>query len=490
LTTKNHDGASAVLENTETPTAIAPLAETKASGPPFSEMAISAFLKKRLATANFVSPTPVQAEAIPPALEGRDVLATAQTGTGKTLSFLIPMIDKLDGRDASDPAARKVTRALILLPTRELAMQVMEVYAKLVPTANRDSALVVGGMSEHNQLQQIHRGVRLIVATPGRLEDYLRRREVDLRNVEMLVLDEVDRMLDMGFLPSIRRIVGALPKKRQTLCYSATLDANVREVVRDYVREPVRIEIGHVTRPCDRVELRGYHVTSDEKYGLLEHLLETDEGSYLVFTRTKHGADRLSRKLEKNGHDVVVIHGDRSQSQRTSALSSFSLGNHRILVATDVAARGIDVSHIAHVVNYDMPNSTEDFVHRIGRTGRMERRGVGTTFVLPQERSDVRRMERELETTFEWRKIDGSVVREERNRPVEVHKVGNLDTLMQMEVRTWKQPGAAAAPTGTSNIGDNEGTPKHGGGGFSGRRGGRNGRPPTGARHRTGSRGR
>ena len=456
-------------------------------------MAIRASLKRQLDACNYVSPTPVQAEAIPPALEGKDVLATAQTGTGKTLSCLIPLIDKLDAREERDPAAKKIIRALILLPTRELAMQVMEVYAKLTPTAKRDSALVVGGLSEHTQLQQIHRGVRLIVATPGRLEDYLRRREIDLRNVEMLVLDEVDRMLDMGFLPSIRRIVGALPKKRQTLCYSATLDATVREVVRDYVRDPVRIEIGHASRACDRVELRAYHVTSDQKYGLLEHLLDTDEGTYLVFTRTKHGADRLSRKLEKSGHDVVVIHGDRSQSQRTSALNSFSEGSHRILVATDVAARGIDVSHIAHVVNYDLPNATDDFVHRIGRTGRMEARGVATTFVLPQERADVKRMERELQTTFEWRKVDGSVEREERNRPVEVQKVGDMDSLLQMEVRAWKTPGAAVAQPQSSNIGDNEGS-KHPGGGFGRRSGGfggrrSGGRSGGGAPRRSGSRG-
>jgi len=462
LTDTNHAGNTAVLE--------APVAAPK--GRLFTDFNISPTLQKRLADAGFVTPTPVQAGAIPPGLEGHDVLATASTGTGKTLSFLIPLIERMDAAAAArhgQPKAKATIQSLILLPTRELAMQVIDVYSKLLPSAKHDSALVVGGLSEGNQLSQLRKGVRLVVATPGRLEDYLRRREINLGTVEMLVLDEVDRMLDMGFLPAIRRIVAALPRTRQTLCYSATLDANVREIVRDYVKNPVRIEIGSVLKPCERVELRGYHVTSDKKIGLLEHLLNTDEGTYLVFSRTKHGADRIARRLEKNGHDVTVIHGDRSQSQRTAALASFSKGNHRILVATDVAARGIDVQHIAHVVNYDMPGSTEDFVHRIGRTGRAEARGVATTFVLPQERSDVKRMERELKTQFNWLEVDSSIQKEERNKPIDLKKVGNVDNLLQMEVRTWKS--GDPVPASKSGIGENEG-PKHQGGGFGKRSGG------------------
>ncbi|MGB0122507.1 MAG: DEAD/DEAH box helicase, partial [Silvibacterium sp.] len=323
----------------------------------FSDFQISANLKKQLATANFITPTPVQSGAIPPGLEGRDVLATAQTGTGKTLSFLIPLIERMpQGKGCS---------ALILLPTRELAMQVEQVYRKL--TGNYNSvALVVGGMAEGPQLQTIRRGARVIVATPGRLEDYLQRKLVNLSGVKMLVLDEVDRMLDMGFKPAIKRIASALPADRQTMCYSATLSPQIKEVVRDDLKNPARIEIGSVLKPCENVELQTFEVATEKKHELLEHLLDQSKGRFLVFVRTKHGADRVARRLARSGHTATQIHGDRSQSQRNAALKSFSQGHHRVLVATDVAARGIDVVDVAHVVNYDMPREAEDFVHRIG----------------------------------------------------------------------------------------------------------------------------
>ena len=232
------------------------------------------------------------------------------------------------------------------------------------------AALVCGGLAEGPQLDAIRRGVQMIVATPGRLEDYLQRKLVNLSDVKMLVLDEVDRMLDMGFKPSIRRIAAALPKERQTLCYSATLSPEIRDVARDYLRDPIRIEIGSVLKPSPTVELRSFEVATDKKQELLEHLLDSSDGSFLVFVRTKHGADRVARRLVRNGHSATQIHGDRSQSQRNAALRSFAQGHHRVLVATDVAARGIDVADVAHVVNYDMPKEAEDFVHRVGRTGR------------------------------------------------------------------------------------------------------------------------
>ena len=442
----------------------------------FADFAVSDSLKSRLAAAGFNTPTPVQAKAIPPALEGNDILATASTGTGKTLSFLIPMIERMDATSVpSSKGKRGPIRSLILLPTRELAMQVLEAYAKISPQAKSDSVLVCGGLSENTQLDQLGRGPRLVVATPGRLEDFLRRRQVNLNSVEMLVLDEVDRMLDMGFLPAIKRIVGALPKARQTMCYSATLDANITEIVRDYVQKPVRVEIGTTSKPSDRVELRVYTVMQDQKLGLLNQMLNEEEGTFLVFSRTKHGADRIAKKLEKLGHDTEVIHGDRSQSQRTAALKGFASGRHRILVATDVAARGIDVKDIAHVVNYDLPNASDDFVHRIGRTGRAGQKGVATTFVMPQERGDARKLERDLKIKFEWREADKNLEKEERNKPLDTASASG--DLMQLESRSWRtgdvsaerQTGIPSTPYRAAGSGFR--SRSGGGGGSSGGRG-------------------
>jgi ATP-dependent RNA helicase RhlE len=345
----------------------------------------------RLNANNFVTPTPVQAGCIPPALEGRDVLATAQTGTGKTLGFLIPIVEML--QKAQD---RNAAQALILLPTRELAMQVEAAFKTIRTSPQQTVALVVGGMQERPQLDAIRRGARLIVATPGRLEDYLKRKLVRMDQIQMLVLDEVDRMLDMGFQPAIARIATTLPQSRQTLCYSATLEGAVKEVARKYLNNPVRIEIGSVLKPAENVELRTFEVAPDKKQELLEHLLESEDGSFLVFVRTKHGADRVARRLSRSGWSATQIHGDRSQSQRNSALRSFSEGHHRVLVATDVAARGIDVANVAHVINFDMPKLAEDFVHRVGRTGRASAKGVASTFAGPAERGDLRKIERTL----------------------------------------------------------------------------------------------
>jgi ATP-dependent RNA helicase RhlE len=436
----------------------------------FTGFNISDSLKNRLTNAGYTTPTPVQAKAIPPALEGNDILATASTGTGKTLSFLIPMIQRMDATSVpSTKGKRGPIRALILLPTRELAMQVLDAYWKLVPGSKNDAVLVCGGLSENNQLDQLDRGPRLVVATPGRLEDYLRRRAVNIGSVEMLVLDEVDRMLDMGFLPAIRRIVGAVPKTRQTMCYSATLDANIREIVRDYVNKPVRVEIGQTSKPSDQVELRVYTVMQDQKLGLLDQMLRQEEGTFLVFSRTKHGADRISKKLERLGHDADVIHGDRSQSQRTAALKGFQNGKHRVLVATDVAARGIDVQDIAHVVNYDLPNASDDFVHRIGRTGRAGAKGVATTFVMPQERHDARKLERELKIKFEWREADKNLEKEVRNQPLDITAPG-MD-ILQLETRSWKgNDPVSPMSTPNANHGGNKFRSRNGGGGFSGGR--------------------
>ncbi|MFP5238149.1 MAG: DEAD/DEAH box helicase [Acidobacteriota bacterium] len=357
----------------------------------FSQFSISPALLARLEKNKFTTPTPVQAGAIPPALEGHDVLATAQTGTGKTLSFLIPIIERFQKMEE-----RSGAHALVLLPTRELAMQVEKAYRMIRPNSDHMVALVVGGMAEGPQLDTIRRGARLIVATPGRLEDYIKRRLVKLDTIKVLVFDEVDRMLDMGFQPAIARIAAELPAERQTLCYSATLEGAVRKVAQQYLKNPVRIEIGSVSKPAESVDLRAFEVSKEKKQDLLEHLLGNEQGSFLVFVRTKHGADRLARRLSRSGHAATQIHGDRTQSQRNSALRSFTDGKHRVLVATDVAARGIDVKHVAHVVNYDMPKLAEDFVHRVGRTGRASARGVASTFAMPEERNELKKIEREL----------------------------------------------------------------------------------------------
>ncbi|MGO9776652.1 MAG: DEAD/DEAH box helicase [Terracidiphilus sp.] len=357
----------------------------------FSQFSLSPALMARLDANKFEIPTPVQIGCIPPALEGCDVLATAQTGTGKTLGFLIPIIELLQKAEA-----RSAALALIVLPTRELAMQVEQAFLSIRSNPSQTVALVVGGLNERSQLEAIRRGARLIVATPGRLEDYIKRKLVRLDQVKILVLDEVDRMLDMGFQPAIARIAATLPAVRQTLCYSATLESSVKEVARKYLNNPVRVEIGSVLKPAENVELRTFEVEPDKKQELLEHLLGAEQGSFLVFVRTKHGADRVARRLVRSGHSATQIHGDRSQAQRNQALRSFSEGRHRVLVATDVAARGIDVANVAHVINFDMPKMAEDFVHRVGRTGRASAHGVASTFAGPAERGDLRKIERTL----------------------------------------------------------------------------------------------
>jgi len=344
----------------------------------------------RLDANKFETPTPVQSGCIPPALEGRDVLATAQTGTGKTLGYLIPIVEMMLKNDT------RGAQALILLPTRELAMQVERAFISIRPSSAQTVALVVGGLAERSQLDAIRRGARLIVATPGRLEDFLKRKMVRLEGVKILGLDEVDRMLDMGFQPAIARIAATLPPVRQTLCYSATLEGTVKDVARKYLNNPARIEIGSVLKPSENVELRTFEVEADKKQELLEHLLGAEQGSFLVFVRTKHGADRVARRLTRSGWSATQIHGDRSQAQRNAALRSFSEGRHRVLVATDVAARGIDVANVAHVVNFDIPKVAEDFVHRVGRTGRASAHGVASTFAGPAERGDLRKIERSL----------------------------------------------------------------------------------------------
>ena len=362
----------------------------------FSELPISQYSKDRIAAARFATPTPVQAAAIPQAMLGKDVLATAQTGTGKTLAFLIPIMEQLLQKDAPGVVANSGIAALVLVPTRELAMQVAEQYDALRGRQLGPAAVVVGGISEERQLTALRRGARLVVATPGRLEDFLERRLVQFRGLRILVLDEADRMLDMGFLPAIRRIASVLPTKRQTMCFSATLEASVAHLVHDYMKQPVRLAFGSTLKPIESVRLQAFEVSSTGKLELLQRLLAKESGLCLVFTRTKRGADRLAMSLTREGFSAATIHGNRSQSQRTAALTGFQKGRYRVLVATDLASRGIHVENIAHVVNYDLPELAEDLIHRVGRTGRAGNEGVASIFIGREQRSDLMQIERTL----------------------------------------------------------------------------------------------
>jgi ATP-dependent RNA helicase RhlE len=379
----------------------------------FSEMPVSAYVQDRLAAARFTVPTPVQAAAIPEALAGKDVLATAQTGTGKTLAFLIPILEQLLARNTPGIAA------LVLVPTRELAMQVAEQYNALRGKKLSPAALVVGGLGEHAQLSSIRNGAQLVVATPGRLEDFLGRRLIDFRGLRTLVLDEADRMLDMGFLPAIRRITAALPKVRQTMCFSATLEASVAQLVKDSMKNPVRLAFGSTLKPCENVRFQAFEVSAERKQDVLQQLLTKEAGRCLVFARTKRGTERIVRSLHREGFAASIIHGGRSQSQRNAALAGFQQGRSRVLVATDLASRGIHVQDITHVINYDLPEIAENFIHRVGRTGRAGRRGVASTLYGRDQRTELFQLERTLGIQMEKMPVDGSAaekpVRERAN---------------------------------------------------------------------------
>src|SRR2546423_524395 len=356
----------------------------------FSELSISPSLKERLVAGRFVTPTPVQAAAIPEGLQGKDILATAQTGTGKTLAFLIPVIERLLAQNTPG------ITALALVPTRELAMQVVDQYNALRGKQLLPAALVVGGLSESQQLHALRKGARVVVATPGRLEDFLDRKLIQVSGLKIIVLDEADRMLDMGFLPAIRRIASVLPRERQTMCFSATMEGAVAHLVKDYTRNPVRLAFGSTLKPSENVRLQAFEVAADGKQRTLHQLLTNESGRCLVFSRTKRGAERIAQNLNREGIQAAMIHGDRSQSQRTAALEGFQRGRYRVLVATDLASRGIHVQDIVHVVNYDLPEVAENFIHRVGRTGRAGKHGLASTLFLREQRSELFQLERTL----------------------------------------------------------------------------------------------
>jgi ATP-dependent RNA helicase RhlE len=338
----------------------------------------------------FTAPTPVQRSAIPPARDGRDVLACAATGTGKTAAFLLPIMHRLL------PGRRRATRALVLAPTRELAAQIDGQRAALGRYTDLAGAAIFGGVAMEPQQAALRRGVEILIATPGRLLDHLSRPYARLDAVEIVVLDEADRMLDMGFLPDVRRILGALgPGRRQTMLFSATLPPAIVDLARDFLREPARIDVDRPAAPAAGVRHTAYPVAREQKIPLLLELLRRPEvQSVLAFTRTKHRADRLATALTRGGVAADRIHGNRSQSQRTKALAAFKAGRLRVLVATDIAARGIDVTGLSHVVNFDVPDAPESYIHRVGRTARMEALGDAVTFVSPEEEAEFRTIER------------------------------------------------------------------------------------------------
>ncbi|MFL5529958.1 MAG: DEAD/DEAH box helicase, partial [Gemmatimonadaceae bacterium] len=371
-----------------------PLIEPSVS---FSELALAPEVLHAVRDAGYTHPTPIQQQAIPLALAGRDLIGLAQTGTGKTAGFTLPIVHNLisDPLTDADGAPVHRVRVLILTPTRELAAQVEESFRKYGKYTQLRVVPIYGGVGIEPQSKALKRGVDVVVATPGRLLDHMERENVSFADLEVLVLDEADRMLDMGFAPQLNRIVSEIPPYRQTLLFSATMLPEVEALARKYLRKPVVVQVGRRSEAASTVTHAVYPVSRDRKHTLLAELLKKAEmDSVLVFTRTKHGADRVVRHLEDEGVAATAMHADKSQGERTRALDDFKAGKIRVLVATDIAQRGLDVSGISHVINYDVPQQPEDYVHRIGRTGRAAATGDAYTFMSPDEISMVRTIER------------------------------------------------------------------------------------------------
>lgn len=345
----------------------------------FNKFPLSPGLQKSLLQMGYHKPTPIQQKAIPLATSNRDMIASAQTGTGKTAAFCIPLISKLEKSPKKS--------ALILVPTREIAAQIKEVLLQLTKNTKGISiTLLMGGTPMPPQVRQLAKKPKIIIATPGRLCDHLRRGSVSLFRTDMLVLDEADRMLDMGFAAQLNEICRFLPANRQTFLFSATLPNNINKLAKKYLKDPVRISVGPTSKPVEKIKQTIIQTKNNDKRAVLDHALNTRSGSILIFARTKYRTDRLTRQLIENGHKVSRLHGGRTQNQRNNAIAGFKAGKFRILVATDVAARGIDIPDIAHVINYDLPQCPEDYIHRIGRTGRAGASGGALSLVTPEEK--------------------------------------------------------------------------------------------------------
>jgi ATP-dependent RNA helicase RhlE len=373
---------------------------------PFSKLGLPDQLVQGILATGYTAPTEIQTRAIPLAVAGRDILGCAQTGTGKTAAFVLPMLHHLT--KSGGHHGHRHPRALVLTPTRELAQQVDEFVSTYGRFTTLQSLPVFGGVSMDNQIKRLQRGVDIVVATPGRLLDHINRRTVDLSRVEVFVLDEADRMFDMGFINDVRTIISKIPAKRQTLLFSATMSKEIRALVASIQHNPEFIEVGEQQKPVDTVRQHFYTVEQDMKLTLLLHILKSEQlDSVLVFSRTKHGADKISRRLEKNGIKSVAIHANRTQAQRQRALAGFKQGQYNVMVATDIAARGIDVEGISHVINFDTPAFAEDYIHRIGRTGRATLTGDSLTFVSNMERKHLKSIEFFVGKKYELKRYPG-----------------------------------------------------------------------------------
>ncbi|MCC7201954.1 MAG: DEAD/DEAH box helicase [Nitrospirae bacterium] len=368
----------------------------------FEKMGLSPEILKALKSKNYVDPTPIQSKAIPVIMQGKDLIGCAQTGTGKTAGFTLPVLNRLQkGKSPS-------LRALVLVPTRELAMQVHDSVKTYGSNLRLRTALVYGGVGIYPQKEALRRGVDILIATPGRLMDHMRQRTVSFKNLEVLVIDEADRMLDMGFIADIRTIIKSIPQQRQTLLFSATMPAEIQRLANEILKQPEVVEVARQGTPASGVRQVVYPVDVTRKSDLLVHLIEKEQMSrVLVFTRTKNRAEKLATHLNRKGSMAEAIHGDKSQRERTQALQAFKNGDVQVLVATNVAARGLDVKEISHVVNYEMPDAPEDYVHRIGRTARAEKTGDAISLVSSCERESLRNIEKYIGTKIRQVVMDG-----------------------------------------------------------------------------------
>ncbi|MGB5103325.1 MAG: DEAD/DEAH box helicase [Steroidobacteraceae bacterium] len=417
----------------------------------FDQLGLSAALLRAVQELGYTTPTPIQQGAIPAVRDGRDLLAAAQTGTGKTAAFALPLLQRLD-EELPNPRGPRAPRLLVLVPTRELAAQVSQSFDDFGRHLRQRSVLIFGGVSPRPQMDALRQGVDIIVATPGRLLDHINERVVDLSKIRFLVLDEADRMLDMGFIRDIRRVLAVLPKQRQNLLFSATFSDEIRTLANGLLHNPLTVEVAARNAPAELIEHRVHLVEQGDKRSVLSHLLrEGATPQTLVFTRTKHGANRLAEQLERDGIQCAAIHGNKSQSARTRALADFKDYKVQVLVATDIAARGLDISELPQVVNYELPHVPEDYVHRIGRTGRAGSAGQALSLVSSDEKDRLRAIERVLGRKINVLPLDRSGIRFQQDAP----------------------PRAAAQPASRAP------RPAHGGGGYRGQ-----GRPQRGMHRR------